>query len=85
MRTFVLPPGEDPENAANWRTTRALRHHEPRLDYKTAKDLGWKFALRPAKHVYATQCRPLPQTMAKGIADTRPYPAPRPYLKRERT
>lgn len=81
QRAFVLPPGKDPDDPANWRTTRALRHHEPRLYMSSCEELGWKVAMRPAKHVYAINVGRSRKQWLKSIT-TRPYPAPRPHLKR---
>src|SRR5215470_16886378 len=45
-RFFVLPPGGDPDNAADWRTTRDLRRNGRRLTFAQARQLGWRIAMR---------------------------------------
>jgi hypothetical protein len=58
-RYMVLPPDGDPDDAADWRTTRFLRRDGVSLTFEEARSLGWQIALREAKHVYATHvCRP---------------------------
>ena len=52
-RYFVLAPGLDRNVPQNWKTTRVFRRQgKPRLDFKTARALGWQIADRAAKHVY---------------------------------
>jgi hypothetical protein len=83
-RYCVLAPGLDPNNPANWRTTRVLRPRNgtPSLGFAQARALGWLIALRPAKHLYAT-CLDRKQRLAwKKIFPPLPYPSPRPELKR---
>ena len=85
FRTYVLPPGADPDNPANWKTTRALRQGGRHLGYEQAEALGWRIArakdkLREGKHVYAFH-------VGRGAKEWRkrfrlPYPSPRPSLKR---
>lgn len=79
-RTYVLPPGKDPDNPANWMTTRVLRRPH-NLTYATARAAGWQIADRPAKHVYAVNVgKNRKQWLSKIVS--RPYPSPRPELKR---
>jgi hypothetical protein len=81
-RLAVLPPGKDPAQPANWRTTRVLR--EPRagrrLSFAQARALGWQIAYRDAKHVYAINIGPRRAQWRRRIGWRR-YPAPRPHLK----
>jgi hypothetical protein len=79
-RFFVLPPGSDPANPANWRTTRELRRQGRRMSFAQAKANGWRIATREAKHVYATHVGTERKRWRKTI-DPQPYPAPRPALK----
>jgi hypothetical protein len=79
-RYFVLPPGLDPDDPANWKTTRALRR-EHRLTFAQAKAQGWVIALRGAKHVYAINVGKGQKRWLKTVP-RRSYPAPRPELKR---
>lgn len=77
-RYFVLPPGADPDNAANWKTTRALRRRH-RMTWTQAIDTGWTISEREAKHVYAINLGRDRKQWARRF--TLPYPAPRPFLK----
>lgn len=79
-RFFVLPPGEDPDNPANWKTTRELRRQGRRMTFDQARDLGWQIATREAKHVYATHVGRERKAWRKNLVCP-PYPAPRPELK----
>jgi hypothetical protein len=81
-RFFVLPPGGDPDNPANWRTTRELRRGT-RLTFAEARAQGWRIATREAKHVYATHVGRGRKTWLKTMPVLR-YPAPQPELKRKR-
>jgi hypothetical protein len=82
MRRFVLAPGQDRDNPANWQTTRALRRGPKSawLDFEQASAAGWEIAWREAKHVYAINIGRDRKRWLKGLV-TRPYPAPRPHLK----
>lgn len=75
-RQYVLPPGADPAEPANWRIDRDLRRHGRRLCVAEARAQGWQIASRPAKHVYAMQIGRRPAW------PSRSYPAPRPAMKR---
>jgi hypothetical protein len=82
-RTYVLPPGGNPDNPAEWKTTRALRRGQ-RLNYREAEALGWKIAYakdkaREAKHVYAFNVGPKARAWRKAFPVI-PYPKPRPEL-----
>ena len=81
-RYFVLTPGDDPDNPANWRTSRALRRDPYNsLTFAAARKLGWQIASREAKHVYAIHVGREAKTWRKAFP-VLPYPAPRPELKR---
>jgi hypothetical protein len=80
-RYYVLAPDADRDNPANWKTTRVLRQGGRKLRWAQAKALGWEIAIRPAKHVYAINVGPKRKAWRKAIGE-RPYPAPRPELKR---
>jgi hypothetical protein len=82
-RFFVLPPGSDADNAADWRTTRDLRRGGQRLTFAQARELGWRIAMRDGKHVYAIHVGRERRAWRKTIRAL-PYPAPRPELKRKR-
>jgi hypothetical protein len=91
-RTYVLRPGLDPDKPANWQTTKVLRQNSNRildpktgirrgLTYAEARDAGWVFATRPAKHVYAINVehgRDAKKWRKK--MEGKPYPKPRPEL-----
>jgi hypothetical protein len=79
-RLFVLQPGRDPDNPANWQTTRLLRRQKPRLSFEAARALGWQIALREAKHVYAVHVGRDRKAWRAALACPS-YPAPRPELK----
>jgi hypothetical protein len=80
-RTHVLPPGLDPDNPANWKTTRILRSKKyKRLTEAEALERGWQIARCPAKHVYAINVGRGKRTWRKTMV-AKPYPAPRPELK----
>jgi hypothetical protein len=83
-RIAILPPGTDPDNPANWKTTRALRRNGKRMTLKAAKAAGWEISKREAKHVYATHVGS-PSERRKWrnqlALRTFPYPAPQPELK----
>jgi hypothetical protein len=79
-RFFVLPVGKDPGNPANWRSTRDLRREDRRLTFDQARALGWRIAMREAKHVYAKNIGPDRRNWYKTLRSL-PYPAPRPELK----
>ena len=80
-RFFVLPPGRDPANPANWKATRELRRNGARMSFAQARQQGWQIATREAKHVYATHVGRGRKAWKK-LLDCHPYPAPRPELKR---
>lgn len=80
-RFFVLPPGQDEDDPANWRTTRALRREGREMTFAQARAAGWKIAMRDAKHVYAVNVGGGRKRWLGSII-LRPYPAPRPGLKR---
>ena len=82
-RFFVLPPGGDADNAADWRTTRDLRRAGRRLTFAQARELGWRIAMREGKHVYAVHIGRTRRLWRKTMR-TLPYPAPRPELKRDK-
>ena len=79
-RSFVLAPGLDPSNPANWRTTRELRRDGRRLGFAEAREQGWIIAKREAKHVYATHVGRERKAWRRTMP-TLAYPAPRPELK----
>lgn len=79
-RYSVLPPGADPNNPANWKSTRELRRDGRRMTFDTARAAGWQIATREAKHVYATHVGRHRRKWRKNIICP-PYPAPRPKLK----
>jgi hypothetical protein len=79
-RLFVLQPGRDPDNPANWQTTRLLRRQKPRLSFNAARAIGWQIAYREAKHVYAVHVGKDRKAWRNALACP-PYPAPRPELK----
>jgi hypothetical protein len=81
QRLFVLPPGKDANRPENWRTTRALRYGKPNLSLEQARALGWQIAKREAKHVYAINVG-RDRKGWKRQFPVKPYPAPRPELKR---
>ncbi len=76
-RHAVLPPGGDPDDPAQWRTSRALRRHG--LSMEAALAAGWLIATREAKHVYATHVGRDRKAWRKSLP-TLPYPKPRPEL-----
>ena len=92
QRYFVLPPGADWNNPADWKTTRALRRNGRRLKFSdliTVVDArsaqrhvhAWRLAQRAAKHVYATNVGRARQRWRASLTSA-PYPAPCPELKR---
>jgi hypothetical protein len=54
MRDMWLPPGGDPDNPADWHSTRIFRQQNQHLYYDTAREAGWTKGKRPSKHIYAT-------------------------------
>jgi hypothetical protein len=79
-RHAVLPPGGDPDDAAQWQTCRALRRRgRQRLSFAEAVDQEWLVEIRAAKHVYATHVGRGRKTWRKALW-TLPYPKPRPEL-----
>jgi hypothetical protein len=78
-RYYVLAPGLDRNNHANWKTTRNLRREE-RMTFKQAREAGWEIGTREAKHVYATHVGRDRRKWLTAIGQ-KPYPAPRPDLK----
>ena len=83
-RYMVLPAGLDPDNPANWKTTRELRRAGRRMSFSEARENGWVIATREAKHVYATNVGRDKRAWL-GPVGARPYPAPRPHLKQKAT
>jgi hypothetical protein len=79
-RFAILPPGADPSNPANWKTTRELRRAGRRMGFEQARALGWQIATREAKYVYATHVGRDRKKWKKDMP-TIPYPSPRPSLK----
>lgn len=79
-RFSVLPPGGDPNNAANWKSTRELRRRGRRMSFEDARAQGWQIATREAKHVYATHVGRERKKWRSNLSCP-PYPAPRPDLK----
>lgn len=79
-RFFILPPGGNPDNAAEWRTTRDLRREGNRMTFNDARALGYTIAMRDAKHVYAINIGRDRKKWRK-LHLSRPYPSPRPELK----
>lgn len=85
-RLFVLPPGKDPNEPSHWQTTRILRRQKPKLYLTTCEAAGWRVAKREAKHVYALNVGRDRGSWKKELLakqGDRPYPAPRPELKRK--
>lgn len=80
-RFMVLPPGLDPDNPGNWKTTREFRRAGRRMSFAEARAAGWQIGWREAKHVYAMHVGPRRGKWRKAIP-LLPYPAPRPNLKR---
>ena len=78
-RFFVLAPGLDPANPANWQTTRSLRRRR-RMTFNDARAEGWQIATREAKHVYAIHVGRDRKKWRKNLVCP-PYPSPRPELK----
>lgn len=81
-RYFVLPPGANPDNPANWRTTRELRRGV-HMTFDQARAAGWQIASREGKHVYAIHVGRAAKTWRAGVGG-KAYPAPRPELKRRK-
>jgi hypothetical protein len=79
-RFFVLPPGLDPDDPANWQTTRSLRRPGRRMTFEEARAQGWRIATREAKHVYAIHVGRERKAWRKNLLCP-PYPSPRPELK----
>jgi hypothetical protein len=75
----VLARGGDPDDPAQWKTSRALRRHGRCLNFAEALDAGWLIETRAAKHVYATHVGRDRRTWREALA-TLPYPKPRPEL-----
>jgi hypothetical protein len=78
-RHAVLPPGQDPDDPGQWRTSRALRRHG--LTFEAALEEGWLIATREAKHVYAVHVGRDRKAWRKSVP-TLVYPKPRPELSR---
>jgi hypothetical protein len=83
MRMYVLPPGKEASNPANWKSTRALRQGGRNLSYDQARECGWRLELRAGKHVYATNVS-RNRRKWESLLKAKPYPAPRPELKIKR-
>lgn len=81
-RFSMLPPGADPDNPANWKSTRELRRAGRRMSFEQARDAGWQIATREAKHVYAINVGKDRKKWLKAMPSL-PYPAPRPQLKQK--
>lgn len=82
-RYMVLPRGCDPNNAAEWKTTRELRRAGRRMSFKQARESGWQIAKHPAKHVYAVNVGRYRKQWRRELTCP-PYPAPCPELKRKK-
>lgn len=80
LRFAVLRPGDDPNVASNWKSTRELRRNGKRMTFDTARELGWRIAMREAKHVYATNVG-RDRRCWKAAINAKPYPSPQPELK----
>jgi hypothetical protein len=79
-RHAVLPPSGDPDDAAQWRTCRALRQQgRPHLSFAAAIEAGWLVGYREAKHVYATHVG-RDRKAWRAALPVLPYPKPRPEL-----
>jgi hypothetical protein len=78
-RNAVLPPGCDPDDPAQWRTTRDLRRHGRNLTFAEAVEQGWRIGTRPAKHVYAVNVG-RDRKAWRRAQPTLEYPKPRPEL-----
>jgi hypothetical protein len=79
-RFFILPPGGNPDDASQWRTTRDLRREGRRLTFAQARKSGWTIAMREAKHVYAIHGGKERKAWKRQLISL-PYPSPRPELK----
>jgi hypothetical protein len=78
-RHAVLAPDGDPDDVAQWRTSRALRRRGRRhLSFAEALAEGWLIGVRPAEHVYATHVGRDRKAWRKGLP-VLPYPKPRLY------
>ena len=85
-RYYALKPGDDPEDPRNWKTTRILRQQKPPLGFAEAKAQGWQISKRAGKHVYAINIGRDRKIWRRSMVERcgqRPYPAPRPMLKRK--
>jgi hypothetical protein len=78
-RHGLLAPGRNPDDPAQWRTSRALRRHGRHLSFEEALAAGWLIETRPAKHVYATHVGRDRKAWRKGLPEL-PYPKPWPEL-----
>ena len=82
-RYYALPPGGDPGDLKQWKSTRALRRPGLRLKFAEARALGWRIEYLAAKHVYAVHVGAQRDRRAWrdafGVLPS--YPAPRPELK----
>lgn len=83
MRYYVLRPGRDPANPANWQGTRELRRRGKHMTFAEARKAKWTIAKRPAKHVYAVNIGRDAKSWRRKIA-AKPYPKPRPELTIQR-
>jgi hypothetical protein len=80
-RDFCLPPGADPDNPANWKTTRVLRRTGGLRTYAAARRAGWRIEPREGKHVYAVHVGREAKGWKAELGKLPPYPKPRPMLK----
>ncbi len=83
-RYFMLPPGADPSDPSVWKSTRCLRRNGQRMTFADATRAGWTIASRSAKFVYAMNYGRDRKAWRKQFP-VKPYPAPRPELKRNRS
>jgi len=78
-RFAVLAPGRDPDDPAQWQTSRELRREGRHFSFEAALNAGWLIGTRPAKHVYATHVGRDRKAWRKLLVAL-PYPKPRPEL-----
>jgi hypothetical protein len=79
-RRRVLPPGGDPNDITQWKTTRILRRAGNDMGYDEALAAGWRIEWFGAKHVYAIHVGRYRRFWREAVPSL-PYPAPRPKLK----
>jgi hypothetical protein len=80
-RYFVLPPGANRDDPAQWKTSRSLRRTH-RMSFEQARAAGWEIGWRDAKHVYATNVGRDRKRWRAALGE-QPYPAPDPERKRK--